>query len=264
MKTKSRSSKFVAGVLGCLFTATASASLVYDSSILLSAQGFGNAPRDLTIQRLGNSTSPAGTESGCVGVSSTGTIVVGPAGCTQDAKFMGNGVFAAGGDEASPLDDNQKFGIPTLASRGITDASQIGILFNATEPGGDSIDVTDLTLNFFTSTGVLITSIDGQQRFESSFAGNGLAGFVFVVDAAQQVFLNNTVFNQPGFANFFLSLNSSLGEVGAGNPESFRIVNLGGGSVPPQAIAEPGSLALIGLALAGLAAARRRQASITA
>jgi len=31
----------------------ASASLVYDASILASAQGFGNAPRDLTLQATG-------------------------------------------------------------------------------------------------------------------------------------------------------------------------------------------------------------------
>lgn len=261
MKAKFKSNALLAGLFGCLLSATASASLVFDASIQLSAQGFGNAPRDLTIQRLGNSDSAQGTESGCVGVSGSGGIVVGTAGCTGDAKFGPNGVIPTGGDEANPPSDNQKFGIPTLSSRGITNASQIGILFNATEPGGDSINVTDITLNFFSSTGQLITSIDGSQNFPNSFAGNGVAGFVFVVDAAQQIFLNNTVFNQAGFGNFFLSLNSTLADVGAGNPESFRIVNLGdNGSVPPQAIPEPGTLALLGLALAGVAVTRRRKA----
>ena len=141
MKSKLKSNVILAGLFGCLLSATASASLVYDSSILLSAQGFGTAPRDLSVQNTGTITSP---ESGCVGVSGSGTIVVGPTGCRGfDASISGNGVVSVGGDEPNPLGDTQKFGIPTLASRGITSTSQIGILFNATEPSGDAINVTE-------------------------------------------------------------------------------------------------------------------------
>ena len=100
-----------------LSPSTAAASLIYDSSILLSAQGFGTAPRDLTVQRTGNTTSP---ESGCVGVSG-GTFAVGSGACMGvDAAFMGNLVVNAGGDEPSPLDDNQKYGAPLESDRGIT------------------------------------------------------------------------------------------------------------------------------------------------
>ena len=60
----------------------ASASLIFDSSVLLSAQGFGNAPRALTIQATGQGGS---TESGCVGVSGGGGIVVGAGGCISSA-----------------------------------------------------------------------------------------------------------------------------------------------------------------------------------
>jgi len=230
---------------GVLAANCATASLVYDSSIQLSAQGFGNAPRDLTIQHTGPA-APNDFESGCVGVDSAGGIVVGPAGCqSTDAVIDPNGVIPVGGDEASPLNDSQKYGIPTLASLGITDANQIAILFNATEPGSDSINVTDVTLNFFSPTGTLITSLDGQQAFPNTFAGNGVAGFVFVVDATEQAVLSSTIFASPDFGSVILSLNSSL--TGAtGGPDTFRIINL---SAPPVAgdVPEPATVLLVAL-----------------
>ena len=64
--------------------------------------------------------------------------------------------------------DDQKYGIPTTGSLGITSASQIGVLFNATEPAGDSINVQDVTLKFYTSAGTFLGAIDGQQNFASS------------------------------------------------------------------------------------------------
>src|SRR6478609_10213678 len=145
---------------------SASASLIYDSSVLLSAQGFGSAPRDLTVQRTGNTTSP---ESGCV--SPTGGFTVGSSACMGiDAAMIPNvpnapnGVINVGGDEPSPTTDNQKYGAPFASDRGITTATDIGILFNATEPGGDEITVSDLTLKFYRNN-TLIGSIDGQQTF---------------------------------------------------------------------------------------------------
>src|SRR5438067_972079 len=234
-------------VIGALLSASAHANLVFDSSVQLSAQGFGNVPRDLTIQHTGPG-APNDFESGCVGIVG-GAFVVGPAGCrANDATIDPNSVIPGGGDEANPPNDNQKFRAPTLASLGITNASQIGILFNATEPGGDAINVTDITLNFYTGTGTFIGSIDGQQNFASSFAGNGVAGFVFRVDAAEQALLNALIFSQANFGSILLTLNSSL--TGAtGGPESFVVVNL----ATPTVVPEPNALALLGLAVAALA-----------
>ncbi len=261
--------RLLAGFFGCLLSATSSASLIYQSDILLSAQGFGAAPRDLTIQEVGPRQD--GSESGCVGVSAAGAIVVGSTAprCNVDALIFPNGVISTGGDEANPPTDNQKFGIPTLGSRGIDSASDIGILFNATEPGGDAANVTDITLNFFTNTGGVfsfLTSIDGQNNFASTNPGNGVAGFVFVVDAAQRILLDAAVFSRPDVASITLSLNSTITGIDGG-PESFRIVNLGAlDCVPsptvicgPQQVPEPGTLALLGIALlGGLATIRRR------
>jgi hypothetical protein len=151
----------------------AHAALVYDAAVHLPAQGFGNAPRDLTVHAAG---------SGCVGVSATGSITIGSGSCISDALVQdGNGITNLGGSEPSPHTDNQKYGVPTAASLGISTADQIGILFNATEPGGDSANVIDLTLKFYGVDGTLFGAINGQQYFPTTEPGNGVAGFVFVV-----------------------------------------------------------------------------------
>jgi len=230
----------------------ASASLIYDSSVLLSAQGFGSAPRDLTVQRTGSTTSP---ESGCVSVA--GGFSVGSGACMGiDAAFLGNGVINAGGDEPMPTTDAQKYGAPFAADRGITTASDIGILFNATEPGGDGISVLDLTLKFFLN-GTLVGAIDGQQTFASTEPGNGVAGFVFRVDQLQTAYVNSLL----ALGNIQFALESTLAN-SSGGPESFRLVKLGGGSSGGGglAIPEPLSLLLFGMAALALGWRTRRNA----
>jgi hypothetical protein len=224
---------------------TASASLIYDASITLSAQGFGSAPRDLTVQATGNTTSP---ESGCVSVSG-GTFSVGASACmVMDAAFMGNGLVNLGGDEPQPLGDTQKYGAPTESERGIVSAADIGILFNATEPGGDAINVTDLTLKFYLGN-MLIGSIDGSQNFASSNPGNGVAGFVFRVDEAQQPYVQGLL-NQ---GNVRFALESTL-TGSSGGPETFRIVSLS----TPQTVPDGGAtLLLLSAALGALGSVRR-------
>ena len=213
---------------------SASASLVYDAAIQASAQGFGNAPRDLTLQATGQDT----FESGGLAVSPTGTIV------------FGNTI-----SDPNPLADDQKYGIPTIGSLGITNANQIAVLFNATEPGGDSVNVLDVTLKFYSSTGTLLGAIDGSQNFANSNPGNGVAGFTFVVDQAQQAYVNGLLANGPTTT---LALEASIGNF-AGGPESFLIYNLGT-AVTPVPEPETYALMLAGLGAVGFMARRRRRA----
>jgi len=230
----------------------AAAGLIYDRSIVLSGQGFGNAPRDLTVQRTGSTTSP---ESGCISAAG-GRLSGGSAACLGvDAAMLGNGVVNAGGDEVNPLSDNQKFGIPFESDRGISSAQDIGILFNATEPGSDGVNITDLTLKFYLD-GILIGSIDGEQNFTTTNPGNGVAGFVFRVDQLQTPYVNGLLSR----GNIQFALESTITGT-AGGPESFRIFNLNGAeATPTETVPEPTSLLLFGLAALGFGRRYRRQA----
>jgi hypothetical protein len=241
----------LAGAAAMLVASPASASLVFDANIQVSGQGFGVAPRALTVQSTGNDTS----QSGCVGVASGGGIAVGQCQDT-DATDTPNGVINDGGDEAQPQDDNQKFGIPTTESLGIVTAADIGILFNAVEPGGDGINLTDLTLKFFTEAGVLLGSIDGQFNFDQeTITGNGGAGFIFRVEESEQAFVNNLL----GLGGTTLALEATFANFNGG-AESFAIVNL---NSPTGAVPEPGTWAmmLIGFGGMGVAMRRRRRTS---
>ncbi len=243
----------------------AQASLIFDSSIDVTAQGFGNNPRLLTLQERGQGDD---VQSGCVAAGAGGSISIGSGSCISDGRvFMGNGVTNVGGDEVNPMADNQKFGIPTLGELGFQDASDIGLLFNAIEPGGaakNDVNVNDVTLKFYDSSGKLLAAIDGSQNFPTTETGNGRAGNVFVVDAEQQAFLNSTIFT-GNFSDIRIALESTISAAQAG-PESFSAINLRrstppGGSTGGTPVPAPAGFGLFALAALGLMGSRRKKAA---
>jgi hypothetical protein len=243
-----------AALAAVAFSPTASASLVYDETLFFSGQGFGAVPRDLTLQATGQDT----FESGAVGVGADGGITFGTP-ITNAQVFMGNGVSTQSGTTTmpEPLADNQKYGIPTTGSLGITSANQIAVLFNADEPSGNGINLQDLTLKFYSSSGTFLGAIDGQQNFASTLTGNGSAGFSFVIDQAQQSQVNQWL--ATGGSGTKLALEATLADASfAGGPESFVIYNLGGTVAP---IPEPQTYALMlaGLGVIGFMARRRNK-----
>lgn len=237
-------------------SAGANASLVQDGMLDLGGQGFGNAPRLLTIQGKGNST----YESGAIGISG-GEIVALTPGIADSSVYLGNGVQNLGGDTVNPLVDSNKFSIPTLGSLNWTSASDVRLLFNAVEPGGNGLSVDDVTLKFYNGDTV-IAAIDGSFELASTLTGNGSSGFLINVDAAQQSFLNTTVFGLGGAADYRIALESTISGV-AGGPESFSAVmgdGTGGGGGVVSAVPEPETYAMLlsGLGLMGFMARRRK------
>jgi PEP-CTERM motif len=248
MKFKPLALSLAAAAVTVALPQVASAGLVFDAGIFVTGQGFGNVPRDLTLSSPNNET----FESGAVGVSNTGAITFGVP-ITNAQVHDSNGVQTVAGTASlpNPLADDQKYGIPTIGSLGITSASQIGILFNATEPGGNDVNITDLTLKFYTGTGTLLGAIDGQQSFGSTIPGNGGAGFVFRVSDDELAFVNGLL--ATGGATTTLALEASI-QAATGGPESFAILNI-------AAIPEPETYALIlaGLGALGFVSRRRRR-----
>lgn len=232
----------------------ANANLVLNNNVTtnISGQGFGSVPRLLTISSQGNNT----FESGAIGIVGGNLVALTP-GITDGLVFSGNGVTNQGGNTVNPLSDNQKFGIPTLGELGWTTASNVNLLFNAAEPGGDGVNITDVTLKFYNGDNV-IAAIDGNFSLASTLTGTGSAGFVISVDAAQQTFLNSTVFNQVGASGFRIALESTITGVGGG-PESFSAL-LPTQIVPFSSAPEPETYAMMlaGLGLLGFAARRRK------
>jgi hypothetical protein len=239
-----------------VFVSPARADLVSCATCIvdLGAQGFGNAPRLLTIQT--NQNNQTGIESGVVIPSATGTVTIGPGIPDPPNVFHGNGITNTGGNEVTPL-TGDKFSVPTLGSLGYTDATKINILFNATEPGGDGLSITDVTLKFYTSGGGFVGAIDGSQTFSSTFTGNGNAGFLFTVSADEVAAVNGFIAaaGQTGR----IALESTITGA-AGGPESFTAFNPS--MTPPVPEMSSWGMMILGFAGVGLLAYRRRERAL--
>ena len=251
----------------------ASASIIYEAPVYDTGTGFGAEPRLLTAQERGPQKN--GTESACVGVSG-GATSVGSQNCISDGQvFLGNGVTNEGGDEVNPMREGNKYNTPTIGETGWNGAEDIGLIFNATDPSGDSIMIDDVTLKFYLD-GQLLAAIDGNMTFPQTEAGNGVAGFLLSVDEEQQAYLNSTVFGLNNYGDVRIALETTISGA-AGGPESFWAVNLdrttgsstststssgasttssGGTPVPA-----PAGLGLFALGALGLLARRRRRAA---
>ena len=265
IRTGALRSRLLAGALAAAAFAApqmASASIIYEAPIYDTGTGFGNEPRLLTVQERGPQKN--GTESACVGVSG-GQTSVGAANCISDSQvFKGNGVTNVGGDEVNPMRDGNKYDTPTIGELGFNGAEDIGLIFNATDPAGNSIKIDDVTLKFFLGD-TLIAAIDGSMTFDATEAGNGVAGFLLSVDEEQQAYLNSTVFGLGNFGDVRLALETTISGA-AGGPESFYATNLNRtpsstgstGSTGGTPVPAPAGFGLFALGALGLLARRRR------
>jgi hypothetical protein len=191
----------------------------------LGAQGFGAAPRMLTLQTTG-------VETGNV---------------TPVDVVHGDAISGA-----------NKSTTPTLGALGWTSGAQVGIGFNA-DQANTGITMQSLTLTIFngtTSVGSfsLASPITFTQADLALEPGNGTAVFNFALTAAQQAQFN-TLLALTGSSGFFAGLSSSLGcgaspcLVSNDGPDSFVGFAQGGAT---QVVPLPGALPLFVTGLVGL------------
>jgi len=210
------------------------------SFIDLGAQGFGNAPRMLTLQGTGQQDSLTGA---------------------------GTPVDQASGDVPS---GENKVSTPTLTSLGWTSGANVGIGFNSDQSGGTGVTMQGLVLTIYNGTNAVISFELSDSLKPLNFTaadlamqqGNGNAVFNFVLDATQQA-----QFDAAGLlGSFTAGLSSTLGcptavqgcLVTNDGPDSFVGFQQPGN---PTVVPEPSALLLAGTALLGVGYSLRHRIS---
>jgi hypothetical protein len=217
------------------------ADLIFDASLGgVAGSGLGTVSTILTMQSPGSGSLESGSVSRSGGA---------------DMK-SDSGVLASGGttDVGNVKTGASQTLTQTFGGNGITKASQIGIVFNADEPSGNSIVLTGLQLSVFNgNTDIFDAHLATSRTFATTFTGVGKQGFVFRLDTQQAATLQALLDASPAtVAALRLGLSASASDA-TGGPETFNLATI-------TAVPEPSTLLFAVTAVAGVSfvAWRRR------
>lgn len=223
----------LAGALSAL-ASTAGASVILVGPSQIQPAGVGTVSSLLSLQSQGNSTD----ESGSVSWNGTTSVVT-----------PGPTTTVTGGSNNTTR---------TFSEIGLTSAADLRVFLNINEPPPNpDVLLRSLVFNVYNASGTVVFtgSLAGPLNLTQVQSGIGIAGYAFGLDgtqagALQSVFsptLRIGIFAdignaQGGFENFF------VGRAAQVTPP-----------VPGGQVSEPGTLALLGLALGGMAFVRRKK-----
>lgn len=242
---------FAAGALLLASVGASFGSVILLSPLEQSGSGLGAVNTVLTLRGSG------GTESGCVGLNSGGTVST--EGCGQPDSTVQN--------QAS---------VPTLAALGVLDASDIRVVFNASEPGNArDIQLNLLTLTLYSSTGTNSISFNtvAPYYFPTTAAGVGNSGYVFGLDAPQAAAAQSFIVNNGNVGDVRVGLAASVGCGGSitclgpnpndgaatGGLETFYVQSNGNIPSGDNPVPESSSLLMMGGGFGALLAFARRR-----
>ena len=239
-----------ASAVGMLLTpfAIAKADLMFVGLVTIGGTGLGTVNTVLTIQSQGSSS----TEQGCVTRSGTsdavGNFTYGTASNVTDCAIATN---------TDVLNGTSQTQTRTLAEAGVTSGSDFAVLFNASEPSGNSISLDGLVVSFYNATnGALLFSAPSQLSsylFPQTFTGTGNTGEEFTLTSSEAATLQGFI-NTLGTSGIRVGLGAAASQATGGN-ETFFIFNSGTATVVP----EPSTVVLTASGMLGLVGYVRRR-----
>ncbi len=191
-----------------------------------------------------------------LGAVSTSLTLQGSNGATFESAAVGvdpvTNLMTIAGDAKTGASQTRLW---TLGDLGVTDASDLRVVFNAVEPGNASgITLDDLVLTVYGTDGAALftSSPFSAVSFADTNTGAGRSGFVFALDAADQAaaayaFAGNFALNRVG-------LSATASDFGGG-PETFYLAS----AAPVSAVPEPATYWLMFLGLGAFIGLRGRR-----